>query len=87
MRAETAQLTDGLERSLLILEGATKEQEQKVVFFWLCFVFFLFTGDYWIGGLPGPHPHNHLSTTIGWIEVSTARATHRLTVSITTPFA
>lgn len=56
-------------------------------FFWLCFVFFLFTGDYWIGGLPGPHPHNHLSTTIGWIEVSMARATHRLTVSITTPSA
>ena len=40
VRAETAQLTDGLERSLLILEGATKEQEQKVGFFWLCFVFF-----------------------------------------------
>ncbi len=38
VRAETAQLTDGLERSLLILEGATKEQEQKVVFLALfCF--------------------------------------------------
>lgn len=40
VRAETAQLTDGLERSLLILEGATKEEGRK---WFCCFAVFCFT--------------------------------------------
>lgn len=84
VRAETAQLTDGLERSLLILEGATKEEGRK---WFCCFAVFCFTLVIELAVyLDHLFPREH-SSAIRWIEASTARATRRLTVSTTTPSA
>lgn len=73
MRAETAQLTDGLERSLLNLEVPirTKADSGSCSVF---LFFFLLTGD-WIGTIPASFIHHPQ-----WTVVCTARATRRLMV-------